>query len=217
MGSIYEYRIWEEDREDQNHVSDSPPCDCFVIKLHFRHVLQLEYPQRTLIPMAAFHQSFTVPCTAFFNLGPTILHDVLSDTGVSQDFLDALAPEMLSFASDTANNNATQNVGGAIGLLVFVTTAYDDRREIERAIRESTEITRMALTVPATKSSIEGLKKVKIDLSCTIKECSVCLEEFRIELEVMRMPCSHLFHKDCIVRWLETSHLCPLCRFPMPT
>ncbi|KAK4567175.1 hypothetical protein RGQ29_003128 [Quercus rubra] len=71
---------------------------------------------------------------------------------------------------------------------------------------------------PATKSSIAALKKVKIDGSCTSSDpCSICLNDFCDGSEVMVMPCLHLYHKDCIVRWLETSHLCPLCRYPMPT
>ena len=69
---------------------------------------------------------------------------------------------------------------------------------------------------PATKSSIEALKKVRIDGSCSSND-SICLDDFCDGFEVMVMPCLHLYQKDCIVKWLETSHLCLLCRYPMPT
>ncbi|XP_034694134.1 RING-H2 finger protein ATL22-like [Vitis riparia] len=68
--------------------------------------------------------------------------------------------------------------------------------------------------VPATKSSIDKLEKVKMKLD---DRCSICLEEFTSEMEeVVRMPCSHVYHTPCIVKWLEYNHLCPLCRFEMP-
>ncbi|GMI64132.1 hypothetical protein HRI_000082500 [Hibiscus trionum] len=50
-------------------------------------------------------------------------------------------------------------------------------------------------------------------------ECMICIEKLvQPETEVVTsMPCSHLFHGECIERWLSTGHLYPLCRFPMPT
>ncbi|XP_038980605.1 phosphatidylinositol 4-phosphate 5-kinase 6-like isoform X1 [Phoenix dactylifera] len=42
-------------------------------------------------------------------------------------------------------------------------------------------------------------------------------EDLEVGVEVTAMPCSHEFHRTCLGKWLEKSHLCPLCRFPMPT
>ncbi|PRQ16906.1 putative aminoacyltransferase, E1 ubiquitin-activating enzyme [Rosa chinensis] len=79
--------------------------------------------------------------------------------------------------------------------------------------------------MPATKSSIEGLEKVRLEsLEATVRltHCVICkegLDHFDDDVEeglVTRLPCSHLYHGDCIVQWLETSNLCPLCRYPMP-
>jgi hypothetical protein len=36
-------------------------------------------------------------------------------------------------------------------------------------------------------------------------------------ITLTRLPCLHHFHRRCIVRWLEISHMCPMCRHPMPT
>ncbi|CAH9093269.1 unnamed protein product [Cuscuta europaea] len=52
-------------------------------------------------------------------------------------------------------------------------------------------------------------------------QCSVCMEDEDLrwacrEKGVLKMPCSHLFHGDCIIPWLNNSHYCPLCRFEMP-
>lgn len=70
--------------------------------------------------------------------------------------------------------------------------------------------------VAATKSSIEALEKVFLEEGGLEKYCTICMEEYEGGMEATRLPCSHLFHGYCIVRWLLKSHLCPLCRFPMP-
>ncbi|KAM1026149.1 hypothetical protein ACFX13_039824 [Malus domestica] len=69
--------------------------------------------------------------------------------------------------------------------------------------------------VPRTKGTpIEELERVKIEV-CG-KQCVICLEEMQRGCESIRMPCSHDYHESCITNWLETSHLCPLCRFELP-
>ncbi|KAF7113145.1 hypothetical protein RHSIM_RhsimUnG0156200 [Rhododendron simsii] len=87
--------------------------------------------------------------------------------------------------------------------------------QMARATRDSM----LVKFVPATKSSIEALERVTIfdNNSCLqVEECRICLETLPIGAKVIRMPCSHIFHGNCIVRWLESSNLCPLCRFAMP-
>lgn len=71
-------------------------------------------------------------------------------------------------------------------------------------------------SVPAIESSIEGLDKVILDDLGSNTPCMVCLEELSVGSEVARMPCSHVYHDGCIVKWLRESHMCPLCRFEMP-
>ncbi|KAK9944452.1 hypothetical protein M0R45_010021 [Rubus argutus] len=44
--------------------------------------------------------------------------------------------------------------------------------------------------------------------------CSVCLVEFEDEDVVSQLSkCGHVFHMDCIEKWMERNHFtCPLCR-----
>ncbi|KAJ9141308.1 hypothetical protein P3X46_031856 [Hevea brasiliensis] len=74
-------------------------------------------------------------------------------------------------------------------------------------------------TIPASKASIDGLTRLRFhqgshDPGVT---CVVCLEELEEDDDLIELPCSHLYHEDCIVKWLLSSHLCPLCRYQMPT
>ncbi|EYU40221.1 hypothetical protein MIMGU_mgv1a020278mg, partial [Erythranthe guttata] len=62
-------------------------------------------------------------------------------------------------------------------------------------------------------SIMSSLKRVAVDSDQNIS-CSICLEDLE---EALSMPCSHVYHGDCIKKWLSISHYCPLCRFEMPT
>ncbi|XP_062025645.1 uncharacterized protein LOC133741951 [Rosa rugosa] len=59
----------------------------------------------------------------------------------------------------------------------------------------------------------EQLQNVRLDRSCPI-----CMEDFDFDdgLIATRLPCLHIFHRHCILRWLETNYKCPLCRYPSP-
>ncbi|KAJ4843155.1 hypothetical protein Tsubulata_018582 [Turnera subulata] len=45
--------------------------------------------------------------------------------------------------------------------------------------------------------------------------CTVCLED--VVGVAGSLPCHHVFHGNCITKWLETSHYCPVCRYELPT
>ncbi|XP_010465177.1 PREDICTED: E3 ubiquitin-protein ligase CIP8-like [Camelina sativa] len=70
-------------------------------------------------------------------------------------------------------------------------------------------------TPPATKEAVEALGIVKIEDG--LLQCTVCLDDFEIGMEVKEMPCKHKFHSDCLLPWLELHSSCPVCRYLLPT
>lgn len=46
--------------------------------------------------------------------------------------------------------------------------------------------------------------------------CPICLEDYVDGVEVVDLPCSHLFHHKCIETWAISHPECPLCRRAIP-
>ncbi|KAK8521175.1 hypothetical protein V6N13_077293 [Hibiscus sabdariffa] len=162
--------------------------------------------------------------------GRNIIHSSVADLSVSPELIDAIVPDILSFAREV--NSLPMNLGRQVIKLrveLLVEASLDD--EIGELVDES--MTSSVNFKPASKSAIKALKRVKWDdedeghlplkkrrklvegLSSR-KVCTVCLDELLDGDDVASMPCDHVYHYYCIVKWLETSHLCPLCRYHMP-
>ena len=56
-----------------------------------------------------------------------------------------------------------------------------------------------------------------------LSKCAICLEEYifqdRISIfsqirpsKIVKLPCEHVFHADCIYQWLDREASCPQCR-----
>lgn len=33
--------------------------------------------------------------------------------------------------------------------------------------------------------------------------CSICLRDYDQEEEIAQLPCNHIFHKECIIQWIN--------------
>ncbi|CAG9320396.1 unnamed protein product [Blepharisma stoltei] len=42
--------------------------------------------------------------------------------------------------------------------------------------------------------------------------CNICLEDFQDGETIIRLPCMHIFHKNCGDDWLERKNSCPICK-----
>ncbi|KAM6595616.1 hypothetical protein CsatA_006140 [Cannabis sativa] len=64
--------------------------------------------------------------------------------------------------------------------------------------------------VASSEESIEKLEKVQVKDNPIF--CSICLEDVSVGSEATKLPCTHAYHKQCVVEWLQVSKFCPNCR-----
>ncbi|KAL0003959.1 hypothetical protein SO802_011520 [Lithocarpus litseifolius] len=154
---------------------------------------------------------------------------------IQEDFHARIADEVICFARNI--RNWVSNVGRKVlpiyvNIVVKKDLLHDERYWITRAMRESDmefERSRYGM-VPASQSALKGLlKRVRGGGGCVKgseaerkcvgerESCTICLEEFEPGSEALCMPCTHIFHAGCIVKWLNQSHYCPVCRLEVPT
>lgn len=73
---------------------------------------------------------------------------------------------------------------------------------VEHRIRPST-IQETMVDIPgddiSMKDELEG------------ETCSICIDEFDLRHQIYKLECGHVFHKECILRWMNTETRCPLC------
>ncbi|KAL5545024.1 hypothetical protein UlMin_008808 [Ulmus minor] len=205
---------------NSNYINSLPS---FIFHLEFREEDRLG--QDLVTTAASSRITFKVPREAFIRVPRIYTFRMLSAVGVMPGYINAgimqnIASKIFQIADQPHNHGAGQLY---LSLRVLAVHHYFNQESFELVLMESANQDTF-MTVPATKSSIEELEEVKIESSDTITtDCRICLEDFLSTLncdgqeqKVVRLPCTHLFHKDCIVQWLETSHFCPLCRFAMP-
>ena len=46
-----------------------------------------------------------------------------------------------------------------------------------------------------------------------IDECSICYDNYLEDIDACKLKCKHVFHNNCIKKWIENSKTCPICRF----
>ena len=69
----------------------------------------------------------------------------------------------------------------------------DDYKEILRYIPTS--------TVKEVKKNSENNK------------CIICLSEFQVGEKESTLPCLHIFHSNCIEKWITEKRWCPICKY----
>ena len=69
-------------------------------------------------------------------------------------------------------------------------------------------------TGPILKDKIKLIPKTTTTQEQTDQglQCSICMEDFKLNESARLLRCDHFYHNDCIIPWLELHDTCPLCR-----
>lgn len=94
-----------------------------------------------------------------------------------------------------------------------------EQAELNLALRESMETYKPNIT-PASQGAISNLERYELTEE-TLKTaqdpmCVICSEDFKVNDQVLNLPCKHLFHVECCEKWLQINNTCCVCREPIP-
>ncbi|KAK4254130.1 hypothetical protein QN277_009555 [Acacia crassicarpa] len=161
----------------------------------------------------------------FFKNGSSFLRTNLSHHLLPTENLDFLIPYLIREAQKWHKNHPCRRPSCSkdgfvmIPLVIEIIVELNENVNLEDVVGDTEQEIRM---IPTSEEVIRSLEKMELredeDDADSFKKdaCCICLEDFPDNAEVSTMPCHHVFHHNCIVQWLKTSHLCPLCRYSMP-
>ena len=52
------------------------------------------------------------------------------------------------------------------------------------------------------------------ELKNTDKTCAICREEMEAN-STRKLPCNHIFHRNCLQKWILRHPTCPICRLDL--
>ena len=61
-------------------------------------------------------------------------------------------------------------------------------------------------------STSNQIETVKFDIDYSkFFQCGICMDSFFDGEMVKKLPCGHIYHKDCLSQWIQTKNNCPFC------
>lgn len=98
--------------------------------------------------------------------------------------------------------DSSGTVSGDNATLPVVMVSRRDGEMIRRALQQA----------EATGQSVQ----CQLHSSEHSQECIICARNYETGDLLVRLPCAHHYHRDCIGAWLRTHRTCPLCRYEIP-
>ena len=104
----------------------------------------------------------------------------------------------------TDGANELVNIFGCEIKIPVLMIGPDDAALLEKMLMEAQSHSRKCLPAAIQFGSFE-------------RDCAVCQESYVHKDIVMKLPCRHLYHAECLSSWLIKNNTCPLCRHKLPS
>ena len=209
----------------------------FTIKLYRRHIIRLSNGKKLITSPRLVHV-YGVRCPSFdpfcpiceFEFGDLLMHtynflEATIDYNMQKlrSFVNCLIEEIKILDKDEDPINKVHNHSIDLYIRQEVTWVFKDdnidneiaRKWIEQLLLISNDIS------PTCTMALTAFEKAKLHDKNMNTTCAICLDEFKDDTTedgklIFELDCKHLFHKDCIVRWVLKNQSCPLCRCELP-
>eukprot|EP00434_Breviolum_minutum_P022870 symbB.v1.2.020179.t1/scaffold1684.1/size105940/2 len=125
---------------------------------------------------------------------------------MTPDSCEDEASSLWQFINEVSLKGLVSLVGLTIILGITSTSIFPTLRSIQN---------RWGLSGSAMTEVLEAIhNSADVDVPADT-ECAICLGNDSTQESWRALPCSHHFHKDCLVDWLNRKMRCPLCRMDL--
>uniref|UniRef100_A0A7S0PTJ0 RING-type domain-containing protein n=1 Tax=Asterionellopsis glacialis TaxID=33640 RepID=A0A7S0PTJ0_9STRA len=130
-----------------------------------------------------------------------------------------------SSRNDERKNAAAPTVSDMVDVEVGVSTDNNDNTiHNDENEQSSSSAAELAMTIVVPQTTIEQPSTHTTPFAFPLHEepenlettCAICLDNFEDGELINDTPgCQHVFHKECLLEWLDRHDICPCCRRPM--
>ncbi|KAL7562857.1 hypothetical protein ACA910_002473 [Epithemia clementina (nom. ined.)] len=132
-------------------------------------------------------------------------------------------------ASDGNSSNGNHGIGSGgspLGALTRRSSSTEGSKRRKNSITPATTTTTttsvnnnksMTTTTTTITPCSPELLLSSSSASSSALDCSICYETIDVVRQsYMLAPCDHLFHRDCLMQWMDVKMECPICRTDLP-
>ncbi|KAE9343107.1 hypothetical protein PF008_g9840 [Phytophthora fragariae] len=123
----------------------------------------------------------------------------------------------IPMAADVAATTSVSTLTAETKQLVVLYAILRDFLEYpDKQIESETKLKLAVLSLEDVVVDSRSNLLESVECVSTSECCSICLGEWDDEecagMNVVKLPCTHAFHEECLLEWLQANIHCPMCR-----